>query len=371
MPAEIRAKIGVDTSDLGRAENAVRNFEGKLREGFRREPGRRGATAIEQSIQQISSGNIGGAIEAVTSKFSGLGLVGSASISLIAVGLAKVIEQSHEWEKAMKDAESVMNQAPAAGASMALLQKHIEDVTKAEEEMGAKAKAMWTYFVPLGEFYRSAAAAQSAKLGDEFVSSLERQVEKSRQLAAITELAALGFKKEAAAMKEQMEVGEKLADIHAKAQKMLEDVHKKPKEERQQEKEAIKKWQNEQQDLVKKQAADEAKFRPVASLLERGKLTRKEMGAGEGLLEDRLREQQAQKAERIGDAFKRQGYAGMAAQQYGQADMWRSQMVGLKEAEKPGPEIAAAISNAQVFQDILSQLEGINKGVGDISFGNL
>jgi len=72
----------------------------------------------------------------------------------------------------------------------------------------------------------------------------------------------------------------------------------------------------------------------------------------------------------MGDAYKKQGYAGLAAEQYAKADAWKNQMTGIKTAEKPGADIAAAISNAAVFQSILAALQSIDSGVDGISFSN-
>jgi hypothetical protein len=378
MPAELKGKISVDTQDLSRAGRAVEAFEDKLRQGFKREPGRRGVTAIEGAFGALTSGDIGGAITSVTSKFSGLGLAGGAALGIIGLGVYEAIKATRELNKTLDESEKVLARVPAQGASFEALAKNIDAVSEASIKLAkynsVLGRAWLRGFVETGFNKKPDVAGEQAKLSDQFAKDLDAQVDKSGALANEVLLAAAGYKSMAEAAKSARESAEKLADVEEKATEMRQKVADKKLAGTQeaQELSAIDAWEAHQKEINKTTAERASQFKTLAPFLEKAQLTGKEMSAGAGLLSDRLLAKQADKATAMGDAFRQQGFTTLAAEQYAQAQVWKNQMSGsLKENERT-PEFALknAIDGAQVFQSMIEELQKISEGVGKISFAN-
>ena len=376
---EIRGKIGIDTSDLGRAEVQVRNFDRLLKDSFKREPGMRGRTAIEQAVGDLTSGNVTGAIDSIAMKFSGLGILGGASLGIIAIGMTKVVEGTKEFNAAMASSDAVLARMPAAGASMELIAKHLTEIGAQQDKLSTSGARLGQISMDIAgglggtPFSATIAAKQNViELSDQYAKSLDREVDKARQVAQVHELMAAGFKSEAEALKQRIALGETKADVEDKAKQMREDVAKRklggPQEA--QELSAIDAWETFQKKIAEESAKRVSGFGTLSPLLDRAKLTGKEIQGGEGSLSDRLLMQQSDRAAALGETFRKQGFTGLAAEQFAKSDMWKSQMTGIKESEKPGAEIAAAISNATVFQNMLGELQALNGNVKDIDFSN-
>jgi hypothetical protein len=381
MPAELKGKITVDTNDLSRAGRAVEAFEDKLRQGFRREPGRRGAVAMEGAFANLASGNIPMAIESITSRFSGMGLVGSGALALVALGLAKGVEEARKFSEAMESSEKVLSRMPSAGASMEDLSKHIANVN-AEQEKLNKTSLIGQLLVRQTQYIGGvetavrgdiAAAERKSELEKEVTETMIRQVEKQKELATVGLMAASGLKAAAEIRKGEIAVGEKLAQVESQlvelrekaADKLMKGGVLNPEAEQIETLAKLK-------DVLKTSGDQESRMKILAPFLEKAQLTGKEMSAGAGLLSDRLLAKQADRATAMGDAFRQQGFTSLAAEQYAQAQVWKNQMSGsLKENERT-PEFALknAIDGAQVFQSMIEELQKLNEGVNKISFAN-
>ena len=101
---ELRAKITVDDQQaqqaMRRTKDAVQGVEGNVAALFRRTKELRAERAIEGAFEAFTSGSVGNAIVAVTSRLSALGLFGGAAVGLIGVGIAAAISKFHEMHLA-------------------------------------------------------------------------------------------------------------------------------------------------------------------------------------------------------------------------------------------------------------------------------
>ena len=490
MPTgEIRARFSVDTSGLSSAEMKMREFEKTIQGLFRRDPGRRAEFAISGAIQNLTSGNVVGAIESITSKMGGMGLIAGVALGAITAGIKKVIDINREWNKTLEATGETLASMPGAGASLEAMEQHLNRIVEAQSKLKPPAlrifppDASWIPFrgargesveadPRAAEEARNRAIAMS--LSEDYAEVIENEVARSKDLAAASNLMAQGRKAEADQLMRQIELGIKLQQIEGQARAEEKEVREAAKkvpdmpaealsrqlsaiEERRSQQEMIAKAEaemnrreqemekfrerarlsakemapiaetaaeaakrlegqklapeaeaklrerglskeEEQRERVRKLLALEAEKKVEGQLLspaEEARLKRrglspeaeqkkraeqlvaaeatekrKELPGGAGLLGDRLLAQQAQRAEALGETFRKQGFVDLSAQQFKAADEFKSQMVGVKQAEKPELALKSAIDGAQIFQKMVTELEAIKKGVGDISFTN-
>ncbi len=380
MP-ELRGKISVDTSDLNRGEARVREFESTLQNAFRRTREHRARSTIETGIERLASGDVTGAIEGITARLSSLGLIGGAAIGLVAVGLNKAYEASKELNAALEEGDKILGKSISSGASLSALSKDLDATAKAYDKI---ANAPWysKLFSPRSYAFAdvndpnarggSLVAKERQELSDRFAKNLDFQVDKSRQLADLALLDAAGQKAAAEAMKARIEMAEKLFDIESAAQTMRDQANKGPEgSEQAQQLAAIDAWEAHQKEITRTTAERVAQLKTLSPILEKARLSGKEISGGAGTLTDRLLMQQAAKAEEMGMKFRQQGFVSLAAEQFAISERYKAQISGLKESEKM-PEFAlkTAIDSATVFQDIIQELQKISQGVGEISFKN-
>jgi len=82
MPAEARFRIRADANELDGARSKLRGFEGEISGFFARQQGsgRRAELAITGALRQFISGDVAGGIELISSRLTGLGLVGGIAL---------------------------------------------------------------------------------------------------------------------------------------------------------------------------------------------------------------------------------------------------------------------------------------------------
>lgn len=375
--AELRGRVSVDTTDLNRAGRAVEVFDQKLHKAFKRDPGQRAENIVQDIVGNLATGNVGGAIVTATDKFNAFGLAGGAALGLVGAGLVYAVGQAKEFAEAMTEANNVLARMPAAGASIEQLGKHLEAISQQQEKIGRTSLiGQFLFREQQGDTaVRGDIAAQQKKveLSDQFARTLDRQVDKTRELAQITLLEASGHKSAAEAMKARVAIAEQLAAIEGKATEMRQKVGERrlalPQEA--QELSAIDAWEAHQKEITRQTGERSAQLKQVLPLFERSRLTGKEISGGAGTLEDRLKMQQAERAAAMGEIFRKQGFIGLAAEQFRISEQWKAGIGGLKESEK-SPEFAFknAIDSAAVFQAMIAELIKISTGVGSISFKN-
>jgi hypothetical protein len=153
MIAELLAKIGVDVSDLNKAEVALKQFESNVEKAFKRPaPGEmRAESAFTGIIQNLTAGNIPGAIESVTAKLHGMGVIGGAAFATILFGMTKAIQSAKETEAAFEALnKTLLTQSSAAEGIEALGQKAVQSAQvfgkTLEEQLPTTAgEKIWRY----------------------------------------------------------------------------------------------------------------------------------------------------------------------------------------------------------------------------------
>jgi hypothetical protein len=147
MIAELLAKIGVDTSDLNKAKVALGDFEGTFKKVFQRPPAgeRRAEMAVVSGIEQLTSGNVPGAIEAVIGKLGVLGIASGAAFGLMTYGITKAIEASKELDAKFEGVEATfgkfINAAQGTEKLWTTIQtaaKAVGDLKESPSDIGAK-----------------------------------------------------------------------------------------------------------------------------------------------------------------------------------------------------------------------------------------
>jgi hypothetical protein len=110
--AEVQFKIRGDDSDLDRMSNKVREFEHNLTGAFKRTGDIRAGSALEGFIQNLTSGNVPGAIESIASRLTGLGLIGGAVAGSIALGFSRSAEEAKAFAATLDETEKSLLVAP-------------------------------------------------------------------------------------------------------------------------------------------------------------------------------------------------------------------------------------------------------------------
>jgi hypothetical protein len=129
MIAELMAKIGVDISDLNKAEVALKNFGEKFKDAFKRPPSgeMRAEAAIGGAIRQFAAGDLPGAIESVVRRMGSIGIVGGVAFGVVLTGISKVIDASKEASAAFEAmGESLRGIAPQAAQGVEALGTRIQ-----------------------------------------------------------------------------------------------------------------------------------------------------------------------------------------------------------------------------------------------------
>jgi len=406
MPAEIRAKISVDTDDLSRGEAKLRDFERAIQHTFRRDPGARGQRVLEGVIGDLTRGDFVGALTTIASKLNLLGLIGGAALGLVAVGIKRSADEAKKFRDSLAEVDKVLGRMPATGAGLEAISGHINDIVEAQKKLPKAPGMLETIFSPkqalasgAAERDRQEVQKRSVGLSQQYVRSLDQEIAKQRELNAITIERAAGHTKEADAMQSRVELGEKMAAIQAEATKRRQGIEEAVKEG------SITRGQGlvekgllgVQTGLMLGLAAATSKaaaawkelnenMEKAKGLTEKSGLSEEELmkgprkipfatvGQGEVLggaqfLAGRAKAEE-DKAEKERLAGHRFGPTGALAHEFS-AERIKSGIGLLKESEKMTPEtFKAALDGAQVFKSIEGELKTLNGKFDKLTFQN-
>jgi hypothetical protein len=379
--AEAKARITVDDSDLSRVDVAARQFEGKLKDVFKRTGDVRPAAALEGFITNLSSGNVTGAIESVATKLTGLGLLGGAAFAVLSAGAVAAHHQLKEFDAGIEETSRVLARMPQAGAGLEQITKHIGELT----ESVAKTKGLGvggTILSLLSDVGGGSATdrrlnelgAQHAAQITQITKSLEMEAAASRKIPESEALSVELQKQLAVIHDQQIERISRVLSLTVEAgekQRLISAVNLNAIEREANARKAM-------QDEQAKQLAD--RFKP---LVERSQLSFEELlklpvsvsaatvGKGETLGNAQYLAQQAQKEMSLVESERLKGHTASAFQHFYEAERIKSGIGILQEKEKmPEHAFKQAIDGATVFQHIAATLDDIDKGINSLSFTN-
>jgi hypothetical protein len=137
--------------------NRVGNLNTTIERAFRRDPGRRAENAITQGLGQLAQGNIPGAIESISGKLAGLGVVAGVGIGLAVEVFSKLKEGVDATDKAQKalreDLKLPMHLSIEAGNAteeITKVSKHLKDLNDEEKSWGNRISELLAGALPAG-----------------------------------------------------------------------------------------------------------------------------------------------------------------------------------------------------------------------------
>jgi hypothetical protein len=203
--AELRGKIGLDTSDLDRGQNAVRAFEHNITSAFRRTGDLRAGRALEGFIANITGGNVAGAIESIATRLTGLGLLGGVAFGLITGAIVKGIAAMKEFREASLAANQRLSVGPTG-------EHGTERIAADFKTLGDIAKNNRSIFSgmfegPVGAFEKLELTRRTYK---DIVQTAQAQIERGNKLVEIEKLKASGATDEAAKAKISLDTETKI-----------------------------------------------------------------------------------------------------------------------------------------------------------------
>lgn len=236
MIAELLAKIKVDVSDLSKAGEAAKEFEGTLKGAFRRTGDMRVGRSLEEFIQNLTSGNVGGAIESIAGKLTGLGLVGGTAMASLGAGVTYLISNLHQYEEALKNASQTAKEKPLKGATVEEDKAHIDSTIKVLESLGNKFKNFWVDFVEAPSMGGSVAQRLEArsKALNQLSDDLTNEIAKQRESLETETLASAVGDQSLAQVKAHIDAEEKynkIRDEKIKQTEALGKMHVTPEQE--------------------------------------------------------------------------------------------------------------------------------------------
>jgi hypothetical protein len=187
MPSpELKGKISLDPSEFiqgaTRVTDSAKGIQGELENLFRRTGDIRPERALTGFIENLTGGNVAGAIESVTTRMTGLGLAGGAAVGAVGAGVGFLIKNIHEFDAALKDAQRTSKEAPLAGAAQEQIQEHVDATLKALEGLGSKWKSFWAEFaVAIPGTAGPEKLRQQHELLGVFTSDLDKSIAKQRE----------------------------------------------------------------------------------------------------------------------------------------------------------------------------------------------
>jgi hypothetical protein len=368
LPAELRGRVSVDASDLDRVNSRVRDFEQQVSGAFKRTGDIRFHRGVEEFAQNLAAGNITGSIEAITSRLTNLGLVGTVGLGLIGAGIAKAHEALEGFDKTLVDTGATLARMPEAGAGLETITKHIEALFQASEKLREKTTGVRGFAglalsaiqdLPFGhETERRSREAESERLG------IVTQLKASLQDQASTEERLSQMKLSGSAVdKLRIAAEQKIAELHAdqleKIQKIL-GLQLEAGQKRDLIAE-VNKSTAERQETIKKETdtlTQRAQFQPF---IEKAQLSADELREGKGSLAGRLQLQQADRLTALGERFRKQGFTGLAAEQFGRAEEIKRGIGELKGSEKMDASgFTQALNASAVLQQMAQRLVSID-----------
>ena len=132
MIAELLAKIGVDISDLNRAEIALKQFEHNFNQAFRRPPAgeMRQEAALSGAIRQLTAGDVPGAIESILHRVGAIPAAAAVGFGALVIGATKAIEASKALDAQYESMNANLTKTPQAAQGIQALGALIEDQAK-------------------------------------------------------------------------------------------------------------------------------------------------------------------------------------------------------------------------------------------------
>lgn len=227
MIAELIAKIVADVTDLDKASVAIRQFESTTKDAFKRTGDLRAGRAIENFIENLTAGNVGGAIESLTSRITGFGLAGSAAMALVGAGVAYLIKNVHEFDAELKAAQANAKATPLAGAALPDIKTHVDATIAEMEKLGNKTRifwANWAMAIP-GTASLAAIEAQSVQLG-KLEQDYSNFIAKEREGMEMTALGSAVSARDVEVLKSRITYEENMAKIQAEKVKATEAIGK-------------------------------------------------------------------------------------------------------------------------------------------------
>jgi hypothetical protein len=145
MIAELLAKIGVDISDLNKAEVALKNFEKSFHDAFRRPPAgeMRAEAALGGAIRQIAAGDLPGAIESIIHRIGAIPLAAAVGFGAVVFGIGKALEAAKQLDEQFEAMNRTLGETPEAAMGMeklgSIAMRNAEQLSKAADQ----SKSFW------------------------------------------------------------------------------------------------------------------------------------------------------------------------------------------------------------------------------------
>jgi hypothetical protein len=361
----------MDDADFSRVEVRARQFEQNLSNMFRRSPHMRAERAIEGFTERLTSGDIPGAIETISTKMSGLGLIGGAAFGLIATGIVEANRQLAEFDKLIEESDALFKKMPVPGSKSEEFAKFFE--TQAQsfsklKEPGLLGK-LWAGLGSIGG--DDTLEQRQKQLADERAGKLQQMAQALREegdavmKTVSAEQLGLKFESEKAAIlnEQKNRYNEILALSASTAEKQkiinAETVN------------AL-----EKQIALRKKLTEES---PLKKIEEKSQMSLDEILAGptirrggtQQLSIDQFWARQAKMEENLGLQAKARGDQPEAFRHLLQSEVFKGNIQMLSDKEKmPAEQLKNAINGASVFQQMIGELKAMNNKLSGMGFAN-
>lgn len=375
MPAELKGRIQIDSSDLGRVDAAVRDFGDKVHHAFARTPDLRAHTAITGFVNYLQGGDVAGAIGSLASKITGLGLVGGVALGALGASIIAAHKELEAFDKSLGESEKLLSKMPEAGAGLETVKKHLAELIATTDKVKGPGigGTILSLAGDVGGGFETEKRAERAAIDhkaavDQIVRSLEQEAAGTRLVAA-SEV-------------ESLKLAEKIADIYQTQKERITEIIGKHMEQANTLRLIAKINETAHKEEVNARAVAEQErisgmskqFKP---LLEKSQFSFEELlnvpstsQGGAGLLQmSAFKARQAQEEMNIGERFKREGSMQAAFEHFSRAEGIKAGIGNLKESEKiPEYAFKAAIDSASVFKEMVAALNELSDGIHGISF---
>jgi hypothetical protein len=326
---------------------------------------------LEGVTSRLAGGDVGGAIEMLTTKMTGLGFAGSAAFAVIGMGIYAAQRQLSEFHKSMDEIGVTLSKMPSVGREPGAFAKQFEDVSKSFKEM--KGMGIGGTLMSIlkdaggGQGYERDVKEQTEKragLIDQMIRSLREEGNAVMGVSS-AEATSLKLKQESAKIADEqkgrlaeivqltMSAGDKQRLINA------ENVT------------SLQKQIALREELIKKSPLKQIEEKSQMSMDEilAGPSIRK--GGSQQLSIDQYWAKQAKMFEDLGMAAKKRGDQPEAIRLFTEAERVKSGIQLLSDKDKM-PEVAFknAINGAQVFQNMLSELKEMKGRLNNLGFAN-
>jgi hypothetical protein len=387
--AEVQFKIRGDDSDLDRMSNKVREFEHNLTGAFKRTGDIRAGGALEGFIQNLTSGNVPGAIESIATKLTGLGLLGGVAFGSIAFAVQEGQKEIGKLNEAMGQLDIDRFTGGLEGARAVF-----KDLAPIADELEHPFNHLLTTISLSGSAIDNMKVAQIASQKD-IIQGLNEEASKREGIAELARLTASGADAEATNLKGLLTAQEKITQSkkeEAELYALIDKIAPPGTAGRDALTHAAQRFGERGRAAATDEFAAQQDAIPIGAarrLFESAGVSRDELLsagqlAGNSGLQFRNRQSfpvalqgdaymagLAQRTRAYGEQFRTAGFRREAAGIFSQADDIEGHIGSLRDAEKaPEYQFKNALDSSKILGEISSRLDQINNSVKGISFKN-